>query len=308
LKAYNDYTTYFKSKFSQRVQKIALDAGFSCPNRDGSKGIGGCTYCNNQTFNPFYCTPQKSITQQLDEGIRFFAAKYQTQKYLAYFQAYSNTFAGLEILEKLYNEALAHPAVIGLVIATRPDCIDDKKLNFIAQLAEKHYIVVEFGVESCNNETLKLINRCHTFEDSVDAIQRTVAKGITTGIHLILGLPNESRETILHHADLIAQLPVETLKLHQLQIIKGTKMAEQFAQNPEWFHYYDVDEYIDLAIDFVERLNPKVIIERFISESPVNMLISPRWNGIKNFEFVSKLERRMRERNAFQARLFGNQK
>jgi len=303
-KRYNDYSSYCKRVFSERVQKISIDAGFTCPNRDGTKAAGGCTYCDNNTFNPFYCQPDKPILQQLNEGIDFFAEKYKSQKYLAYFQAYSNTYAPLEKLKSIYAEALEHPKVIGLVIATRPDCVDEEKLDYIEQLAEKHYVVVEYGVESCRNETLAFVNRCHTFEDSVRAIEMTAKRNIHTGVHMILGLPGEDRTIILKHAEILSQLPVKTLKLHQLQIIKGTAMAEQFAANPGLFNTFSSGEYIELVVDFLEKLNPEIIVERFISEAPPVLLISPQWGGLKNYEIIAKIEKRLAERDTWQGRLF----
>ncbi len=292
-----------KRNFLTRVQKISLNAGFTCPNRDGSKAYGGCIYCDNKTFNPFYCQPEKSINQQLSEGIEFFAKKYKTQQYLAYFQAYTNTYATLEILKNKYNEALQHQNIIGLVIATRPDCVDNEIFDYIAQLSEKYYIVLELGVESFDNQTLKLINRCHTAEESINAINESTKRGIKTGIHIIFGLPTETNQSIVNQANIVSGLNIFTVKFHQLQIIKNTKLAAYFEQNKEQFITFTVDNYIDLCIDYLELLNPNIIIERFISESPVNMIISPRWNGIKNFEFVAKLEKRMAERGTWQGKL-----
>ncbi len=299
---YKDYTSVLKDKFAERVQKITVNAGFTCPNRDGTKGTGGCTYCNNQTFSPEYCHTPKSISEQVLEGIRFFHHKYEAQKYLVYFQSYTNTYAETSRLIKLYEEALIHPKVIGLSIGTRPDCVSNDLLDYLAGLTRKYYIMIEYGIESTSDETLELINRGHRFADAKDAILRTAEHGINTGAHLILGLPNESREMMLQHADRVSKLPINALKLHQLQLIKGTKMAQQFAENPEIFHLYKVDEYIDLAIDFLERLNPEIAIERFVSQSPKELLIAPDW-GIKNFEFISKINKRLAERNTFQGRL-----
>lgn len=304
-KCYKDYSTYLKSIFPYRMQKISINAGFSCPNRDGVISIGGCTYCNNQTFNPDYCQPNKSISQQIEEGIDFFRKKYPDQRYLAYFQAFTNTYGDLDTLRKKYEEALRHPLVEGLVIGTRPDCVDEQLLDYLKFLNEKKYIMVEYGVESTLDRTLKLINRGHLFEVAEHAISETAQRGIATGAHLILGLPLESKEEILSHADRISRLPLTCIKLHQLQIIKGTKMAEQYAQNPEWFHLFSADEYIDTVLDFTERLNPDFVIERFISQSPPNLLAVEGW-GLKNYEFTAKLEKRMREKNIRQGALFSS--
>jgi hypothetical protein len=300
---YLNYNQVLKSEFSERIQKISINAGFTCPNRDGSKGIGGCTYCNNQTFSPEYCKPTKSIWQQIEEGIRFFRHKYQTQYYLAYFQSYTNTYDSIAKLKSLYEEALFHPQVKGIVVGTRPDCVNDELLDYFAELSKRYYVMIEYGIESTNDKTLELINRGHDYACSDLAINETAKRGIRTGAHLILGLPTENREVILNHARLISKLPLTALKLHQLQLVKGTKMAQQFQENPELFHLYTADDYIELIIDFLELLNPKIAIERFVSQSPKELLIAPDW-GLKNFEFTTKIEKRLLQRNSWQGKLY----
>ncbi len=303
-KRYNNYSTFIKSRFNQRVQKISLDTGFTCPNRDGSKGTGGCTYCNNNSFNPDYCEPQKSITVQLQEGIDFFSKKYKSQQYLAYFQAYTNTYADFALLKKLFTEAISYPSVIGLVIGTRPDCINEEIVDFLSELSNDYYISLEFGVESTINRTLDLINRCHSYEETQKAYEIVNNKGMHLGAHMIIGLPGESREEILNHATEISKLPIETLKLHQLQIIKNTMMAYQLKQNPEMFNLFSIDEYIDLITDFIAMLRPDIIIERFISESPADLLLAPKWGGLKNFEIVHKIDKKMLEKNLWQGKYY----
>ncbi len=305
-KRYNDYSSFIKNKFKERVQKISLDTGFTCPNRDGTKGIGGCTYCNNNTFNPYYCKPSKSITQQLNEGITFFAKKYKTQKYLAYFQAYTNTYADINLVKKLYLEAINHPKIIGLVIGTRPDCISEDLINFLADLAKNHFISLEFGVESTLNRTLRAVNRCHTFEETKSAYDLAKNKGLHLGAHMIIGLPGENKKDILNHAKKLSKLPIETLKLHQLQIVKHTMMAIQLQENPELFNLFSSKEYIDLITDFVALLRPDIILERFISESPTHLLIAPQWNGIKNFEIVAKIDKKLIEKDLWQGKFYVN--
>ena len=289
------FADFLQTIFPFKVQKISVNAGFTCPNRDGSKGRGGCTYCNNQTFSPHYAENKKSVEQQLEEGIRFFSRKYPRMKYIAYFQAYTNTYDSMENLLAKYDEALNYPDVVGLIIATRPDCVPDELLDALEKIAQNRFLLIEYGVESTCNETLQRINRGHTYEESVDAIVRTAARKIYTGVHLILGLPGESRETILSHADKISSLPITTVKLHQLQLIRNTRMARQAEEHPENFRLYSVDEYIDLCIDFMERLNPNFIIDRLVSQSPEDLLIAPAW-GLKNYEFTAKLMKRLRER------------
>ena len=302
-KPYNDFGDFLQKVFPFKVQKISINAGFTCPNRDGSKGWGGCTYCNNQTFSPQYCATEKTVSEQLEEGICFFSRKYPKMKYLAYFQSYTNTYAPLQNLLEKYNEVLAHPDVVGLIIGTRPDCMSNELLNALQEISRRFFVLIEYGVESTNDETLKYINRGHTYQETVDTILRTSEKGLMCGVHLILGLPGENRESILSHAVKISELPITTVKLHQLQLIHQTKMAQQFEENPEFFHLYSVDEYIDLCIDFIELLNPKFVLERFVSQSPKELLIAPDW-GLKNFEFTAKINKRIAERNTWQGRLF----
>ena len=302
-KPYNDFSSYLKKQFNERIQKISVDAGFTCPNRDGTKAKGGCTYCNNNAFNPFYCSPQKTITQQLKEGISFFSKKYKTQKYLAYFQAYSNTYADFPTLKKKYTEALSVPGITGLVTATRPDCINEEILDYLQKLAEKYYIVLEYGIETCNNETLKNINRGHTFEESIKALEISAGRNLHVGIHYILGLPGDSRKDNLQHAKILSDLPFETLKLHQLQIIKNTHMAKQYTENPEMFNLFTAEEYIDFVVQFAEGLNSNIIIERFIGESPPDMLIAPKWGRLKNFEIVAKIIKKFEEKQTWQGKI-----
>ena len=300
---YLNYNQVLKTEFSERIQKISINAGFTCPNRDGSKGRGGCTYCNNQSFSPQYSLPVKSVSQQVEEGIAFFHHKYQTQYYLAYFQSYTNTYDTLENLKAIYEEALSHPQVKGIVVGTRPDCINEKLLDYFAELSKSVYVMIEYGIESTSDETLRFINRGHDYASAVEAIEATAARGLRTGAHLILGLPNENREQILEHADKVSQLPLTALKLHQLQLVRKTVMAKQFSEHPEWFNLYTAEEYIDLAIDFLERMKPEIAIERFVSQSPKELLIAPDW-GLRNFEFTAKIEKRLEERNTWQGRLF----
>jgi radical SAM protein (TIGR01212 family) len=303
-KRYNDFSSFIRRKFNTRVQKVSIDAGFTCPNKDGTKGVGGCTYCNNNTFNPDYCKPIKPIKQQINEGIEFFSKKYKTQKYLAYFQAFTNTYAPLADLKKMYEEALEHDDVIGLVVATRPDCIKNDVLDYLEELAAAgNFIKLEFGLESTKNETLEAINRCQTHEEAIDAFKRADGRGLHLGGHLILGLPGETKEDMMNHAKMVSQLPINTLKIHHLQIVKHTMMAVQFKKKPEMFTFMELDEYIDFVVDFVEKLKPEIIIERFFSESPASMLIHPKY-GLKNFEVKHLVEKRLEEREAMQGRLF----
>ncbi len=301
FRRYNDYPTFIKKKFGGRIQKLSINAGFTCPNRDGTKDFRGCDYCNNSTFRPEYCEPDKSVTRQIDEGIEFFSRKYRDMRFLAYFQSYSNTYGDLELLDRLYSEALRHEKIVGLVLGTRPDCVNDDILNLIAEKSKKHFVTIEYGIESTLDRTLERINRHHSYQEVIDAVEHTKALNIHTGGHLILGLPGETKEDLLNHAVRISKLSIDTLKLHQLQIVKHTTFASEYNHNPETFHLFELEEYIELVVDFLERLNPGIIIERFVNQSPAEMLIAPKW-GIKNFEIVARIEKRLSERGTWQGR------
>lgn len=303
-KPYRDFAEFLSAKFPFKVQKISVNAGFTCPNRDGSKGRGGCTYCNNQSFSPGYGKPTKTISEQLEDGITFFSHKYPEMKYLAYFQSYTNTYDSLDSLIAKYEEALSYPNVVGLIVGTRPDCMPLELLNYFEALSKKTFVMVEYGVESTLNKTLERVNRQHTYEESVGMIRETAGRNIVTGAHMILGLPGETTEEILSHADALSLLPLTTLKLHQLQIIRGTAMAKEFRLLPESFHLFGLDEYVDLCVDFAERLNPDIYIERFTSQSPKKLLIAPAWDQ-KNYVVTEKIMRRFRERETWQGRLHG---
>ena len=294
---YNDYGTWIRRQFPYRVQKISIDAGFTCPNRDGRISTGGCIYCDNRTFNPSYCQRRHSVTQQLEEGKRFFAHKYPDMKYLAYFQAFTNTYAPLDHLKALYAEALQVEDIVGIVIGTRPDCVSDELLDYLAELNQRTFVLVEYGVESTNNDTLLRINRGHTFEQSADAILRTHQRGLLTGAHIILGLPGEDADESLRQASVISSLPIDILKIHQMQIIRGTRLATEYEQQP--FHIYTVDEYIQLIAGYIQRLRPDMILERFVSQSPKELLIAPHW-GLKNYEFTNLLVNYLKQHKIFQ--------
>lgn len=304
---FNSYNSYFVKNFGGRVQKISIDAGFSCPNRDGKISTGGCSFCRNDAFNPSYCRPEKSIRQQIEEGIEFHQRRYRRAKqYLAYFQPYSNTYKNVDELEKLYKEALEVEGVIGIVIGTRPDCIDEEKLSMLKEINKSHYVMLEYGVESVYDETLKRINRGHDFETAKKAICLTHEYGLPCGAHFIFGLPGESREMMLNAANIISDLPLTTVKFHQLQIFKDTIMAEEYLSNPEAFHLFTLEDYIDFVIDFTERLNPNFVIERFAGEVPPRFLISEPWMNLRYDEVLNLIEKRMEERNTFQGKLTMN--
>lgn len=301
MEHYNSFSKWIRERFPFRVQKISVDAGFSCPNRDGSISSGGCSFCDNRTFNPSYCNRTLSIGQQISDGKAFFARKYPDMKYLAYFQAYSNTYADLDTIRRRYEEALACDGVVGLVVGTRPDCISDELLDYLERLNRQTFLTVEYGIESTCDATLERINRGHTFECSRRAIAATHDRGIITGGHIIVGLPGESAADIIRQAESISLTKLDILKIHQLQIIRGTRLAEEYAAKP--FHVFSVDEYIRTIGEYIQHLRKDIVIERFVSQSPKELLLAPDW-GLKNYEFTNRLNNYLRERNIRQGSLF----
>ena len=285
---YRDFGTWLQGELGCKAQKLSVDAGFSCPNRDGTLSTGGCTFCNNQTFSPAYCRASESITGQLERGKQFFARKYPSMRYLAYFQAYTNTYAPLPRLAELYEEALRVPGVVGLVVSTRPDCVSDELLRYLSELNRRTFLIMEYGVESASDATLRRIHRGHTFSQAADTIRRTAAEGIRVGAHIILGFPWESHDELMRQADEVARLPLTTLKLHQLQIIRGTALAEEYLRQP--WPMPSAEEYVRLVADYISHLPPTLVLERFVSQSPPQMVIAPRW-GLKNHEFAEILKK-----------------
>lgn len=297
---YNDFGHWIRRQFPFRVQKISVDAGFSCPNRDGRLGTGGCIYCDNETFSPAYCNRRKSVTKQLEDGKMFFARKYPDMKYLAYFQAFTNTYASFDKLKALYEEALGVENVVGIVIGTRPDCVSPDLLDYLQELSSRTFVLVEYGIETTNDETLMFINRGHDFECSRKAVEETKKRGILTGGHIILGLPGEDEQESFRQAGIISSLPLDILKVHQLQVIRGTRLARLYEERP--FHLYSVDEYIHLIAGYIQRLRPTMVLERFVSQSPKNLLLAPKW-GLKNYEFTNLLNNYLLSNNITQGEL-----
>lgn len=298
---YNDYGTWLRQRFPYKVQKISVDAGFTCPNRDGRLGTGGCIYCNNDSFNPSYCQREKSVKQQLVEGKEFFRRKYPEMRYMAYFQAFTNTYSTLDHLKSLYEEALDVEDVMGLVIGTRPDCIDDTLLDYLTQLARQTMVTLEYGIETANDDTLRLIRRGHDFQCVRDAVERTKGRGIVIGGHVILGLPGEDAEESVRQATIMSELGLDVLKIHQMQIIRGTRLAQMYAENP--FHLYSPEEYSELIVRYLEHLSDDMVVERFASQSPKEMLIAPKW-GLKNYELTNLIVNKMKREGRRQGSLF----
>jgi radical SAM protein (TIGR01212 family) len=316
---YNSYAAYLKQAWGSRLQKLSIDAGFSCPNRSDDRTKGGCTFCNNKAFNPSYCSPQKSITQQIDEGIEFHERRYRKASiYLAYFQPYSNTNASLETLKRLYSEALSHPKVGGIVIGTRPDCVDEEKLDYIASLQRdneggRRFVSVEYGIESCYDDTLCKINRGHDFAATRQAINLTSQRGIHCGAHLVLGFPWESRQRIVDQTSIINTLPINSLKLHQLQIIVDTPLADSIAKKETTFRPFAMEEYVELVCDIMERLRPDIMMERFAGEVPPRYQALPEYSWrredgrlIRNEEIPPMIEKALERRGTWQGYKLNN--
>jgi len=302
---YNAYPDYFRKLFGGRVQKVSVDAGLTCPNRDGSKSTGGCTFCNNDAFNPSYCRSALPIKQQISEGIRFHRFRYRRAgKYLAYFQTFSNTYAPISHLKQMYEEALSCEGIIGLIISTRPDCVDPTILDYLASLAEKYYVAIEYGIESVRDETLLNVNRGHTFGDALKALELTRQRGLPAGAHFIIGLPGENDETILQDISIIAGLPLDTIKFHQLQIFENTKLAEDYRMHAYPMYLPPIEEYLELMVQVAERLNPNVVIERIASEVPPRFLVNPGWGAIRYDEIQRRFEQLLEQKQTWQGRLY----
>lgn len=302
---FNSYSGYFKRTFGERIQKVVVNAGFTCPNRDGTLGAGGCTFCDNNAFTPSYCMRGGDILWQIKEGIEFHRRRYRTAgKFLVYFQSFSNTYAPLSILEEVYGEALSSPEVEGIVVGTRPDCVDGEKLDYFASLAKDRYVAIEYGIESCCDETLKLINRGHDFACAEKAVRDTAERGIKTGAHFILGLPGETEKMLSDQTSVINSLPLDTVKFHQLQIFKGTRMAEDYACNPEKYRFWTLDGYIAFFAEILRRLRPDLVVERFASEAPPRFQAGPTWGMVRNEQLLSMFENYLERNGMFQGELY----
>ena len=302
---YNSYSGYFRRLFGFRVQKLSVHAGFTCPNRDGTLSSGGCTFCDNAAFSPSYCTPDKSVRRQLEEGIEFHRRRYRSaERYLAYFQSFSNTYAPLERLKEVFSQAFELPEVAGIVVGTRPDCIDGPKLDYFARLAETRYVAIEYGIESCYDATLRSVNRGHDFACARRAVEQTAARGLPVGAHFILGFPGETDEQLVGQTERINALPLTTVKFHQLQVFRGTPMAAEYDADPARFRFWEIGEYLDLIVEILRRLRPDLVVERFASEAPPRYHYGRNWGLVRNEQLWAMLEKRLEERNAYQGEIF----
>jgi len=301
---FNAYSDYFRKHYGERVQKITIDAGFTCPNRDGTCGTGGCTFCDNNAFNPSYNNPQTSITDQIRQGMAFHRKRYRkANQYLAYFQAYTNTFAALDKLRAMYDEALAVPGVMGIVVGTRPDCVDAELLDYFQQLSRRCYVVLEYGIESVFNRTLKRVNRGHDVEKSRWAVEETSGRGIRVGGHVIIGLPGEHRDDFLATATELSHWPLNSIKFHQLQVIKGTPMAREFLEKPEEFEAFSLEDYLHLMMEILEMLNPEFVVDRIAGEITPGMGIREGW-GIRYDGVLKAFESLLQKQNSWQGKKY----
>lgn len=301
---YHVYNDWAKSKYGGRLQKVSIDAGFTCPNRDGSLGIGGCSFCNNEGFSPSYLLEQRDILDQIDTGVEFMRRRYpKTKGFLAYFQSYSNTYGDLKTLKSTYDKALAHPDICGLVIGTRPDCLPDETLDYLAELSTRTLVELEIGIESCNDIVLQECLRGHDFSCTQDAIRRAAQRGLFITGHLLIGLPLETEESLLAGAQILANLPLDALKFHQLQIVRNTRLANQYRAAPESVPLLNPESYLNSVVDMLEHLPSGIKIQRLGSEVPPNIRISPDW-GMRLDKFPARLEERLKARDTWQGRLF----
>jgi radical SAM protein (TIGR01212 family) len=302
-KRYHSYNTYLKKKYGERVQKVTVDAGFTCPNRDGTVASGGCIYCNNESFNPGYNDPTKSVRQQIDEGTEFLRRRYNVDKFMVYFQPYSNTYASLDTLKQLYEDALSASGIIGLTIGTRPDCIDEEKLDYLESLAKTCDITIEYGLESIYDDSLKKINRGHDYQCYLDAIEMTKNRGINICTHIILGFPWENREQWMYEAEVLSEIAFDFLKIHQLHIVKNTVLERNHIRNP--YRLFTLTEYVDTVVSFLEKLNPEIIIQRLAGEAPKKVLVAPKW-GKRNSEVITFITNELEKRNTWQGKKYVN--
>jgi hypothetical protein len=299
LRRYNSFGSYIKKQFSATVYKVNVDAGFTCPNRDGTISTSGCIFCNNDSFRPGSCTPTLSISEQIRNGIAHVKKRYKAERFLVYFQPYTNTYAPVDELERLYREALSEPSVIGLAIGTRPDTVDEEKIALLETLAERYFILIEYGMQSIYEKTLEFINRGHDYNTFLKAIDLTKDRGIFIGVHVIVGFPTETKEEMLLMADEVSHIPIDFLKIHQLQVIKDTPLEIIYRERP--FHVFEYEEYLEFVTEFIERLPPRMVLQRLFATAPDNILIAPRW-GKSRQEILRDMGKRLEEKDTYQGK------
>ncbi|MDD3146649.1 MAG: TIGR01212 family radical SAM protein [Candidatus Riflebacteria bacterium] len=305
---FNSAGVFARKHFGGRVQKVAIDAGFSCPNRDGTNGSGGCIYCSNESFSPFYASAQLTITKQLAAGIEFYGRRYNTSRFFAYFQSFSGTHAPVDVLKARYLEALQMPGVEGLIIATRPDCLSSEVIALLSDFAARTYVRIELGVESFDDRVLRAINRCHDSDAVFAALASLKNAGIDTCIHLIAGLPEEAENSAEEAALAVSSSGAVLVKLHHLQIIARTRLASLYEAGSISFGLHTPDSYLDHVARFVSFLSPAVYIERLINRVPPAYLLAPRWGNITESAFQAMLTRKLADQGLFQGAKSGSKR
>ncbi|MBF0456914.1 MAG: TIGR01212 family radical SAM protein [Nitrospirae bacterium] len=299
---YNSFGQHMRERFGQSVYKVNIDAGFTCPNRDGTAGFGGCTYCNNDSFRPSSCKPALGVRQQVENGISYLSKRYKAGKFIAYFQPYTNTYAPVDELRRLYYEALAHPGIVGIAVGTRPDAIDKEKFELLSSIAKDYFVLIEFGLQSIYDKSLEYINRGHGYACFLDALEMASNySSLHIGAHIIVGFPTETIDEMLSMAGVVSGLRLEFLKIHQLQVVKGTSMAAEYARNP--FFVFDYGQYLDFLVEFIERLSPEIILQRMFATAPDDILIAPVWNKTRQ-QILIDIENKFRSAGAFQGKRF----
>lgn len=300
-KRYNSYNTYLRERFGCRVQKVSVDVGFTCPNRDGTVATGGCVYCNNDSFVPPYARLRVSLDDQIRTGMQYLKRRFKSEKFIIYFQAYTNTYDNIERLERLYREALEHNDVVGLAVGTRSDCVDEEKIKLFENLSKDWFVTLEYGIESIYDRTLEFMNRGHNYQSVIDAIKITKGRGIHIGAHIIVGFPSETEDEMLSMADEVSELDIDFLKVHNLHIVRNTPLARMYAKEP--FNLFTYEEYLQFISRFIERLSPKIVLERLFTDTPQDLLVAPVWNKT-HIEFLNGIEVELQRRDTYQGKLF----
>ena len=300
-KAFNLYSTHLKQRFEGRVHKISIDAGFGCPNRDGGRDNPGCIFCDTSGSGAVGIERNEPIALQVERAKELMRRKYRAKWFIAYFQPFSNTFGPVEHLRNCYDQALAVEDVIGLAVGTRPDCLPDPVLELLAEYHQKTYFWLEMGLQSIHDKTLNYLNRGHDYACFLDAYQRAKQRGLKVCVHVILGLPGESREDILATADEMARLKVDGIKVHLLHILEGTILGDLYKQGK--VPMFEMDEYVQLAVDFIERLPPTTLIQRLTGDGPRDILLAPLWSMDK-WEVLNAIDAELEKRGTKQGKLY----
>jgi len=298
---YNTYRPYIKEKLGYRVNKLSVDMGFTCPNRDGNLAVGGCVYCNNDSFVPPYARARFSMDQQITNGMDYLRKRFKAEKFIVYFQSYTNTYDSVEKLEEMYRNALKYEDVIGIAVGTRSDCIDEEKISMFEELAKDYYVSLEFGIESIYDKTLEFMNRGHDYQSVLDAIEMSKGRGFEIGAHIIVGMPTETKEEMLAMAGEVSSLGIDVFKVHNLHIVRNTPLARMYRKEP--FSLFNFEEYIDFIIEFLERLSPDMVIERLFTDTPHQLLIAPDW-GKSHLQILQAIEAELERKDTYQGRLY----